>query len=106
MENFIAKAPIVTLKLNLCQKSKACPAAPRGARWAPGQGFYSGIRICRIARIQAIRFLIRTIRKMRIQKAFSCLVSARRELADTARPRWDLCKKYTDKRREMGKSEA
>jgi hypothetical protein len=45
----------------------------------------SGIRICgsteltevRIVRIQAIRFLIRTIRKIRIQKAFFGLVPAR-----------------------------
>jgi hypothetical protein len=35
---------------------------------------FSGIWICRIARIQVIRFLIRAIRKIRIQKAFSCLV--------------------------------
>jgi hypothetical protein len=46
------------------------------------QRFYSGIRICRIARIQPIRFLIRAIRKIRIQKAFSCLVPAR--------PGWEL----------------
>jgi len=31
----------------------------------------SGIRICRIARIQAKGFFIRAIRKIRIQKAFS-----------------------------------
>jgi Tfp pilus assembly protein PilF len=48
------------------------------------QRFYSGIQICRIARIQPIRFLIRAIRKIRIQKAFSCLVPAR--------PGWVLCK--------------
>jgi hypothetical protein len=36
---------------------------------------FSGIRICRIARIQAIEFLIQAIRKIRILKAFSCVVS-------------------------------
>jgi hypothetical protein len=37
---------------------------------------FGGIRICRIARIQAIKFLIRAIRKIRIPKVFSCLVPA------------------------------
>jgi hypothetical protein len=38
---------------------------------------FGGIQICRIARIQALGFLIRAIRKIRIQRAFSCLVLPR-----------------------------
>jgi hypothetical protein len=41
--------------------------------------YRGGIRICRIARIQAMRFLIRAIRELRIQKAFSCLILARQD---------------------------
>jgi hypothetical protein len=49
--------------------------------------FYRGIRISRIARIQAIRFLIRAIRKIRIQKAFSFLMAARPYRGDMKRLR-------------------